>query len=87
MNRFRQFVWDRVLPHLPLPGTSTPARSAAVLAEMLVSRSFVDLRGGYVDIDRVSRPSEESTYPAREARLWAVLQELTVARPAGIADR
>lgn len=77
MNSFRRFVWHRVLPHLPIRGTSTPERSAAVLADMALGQRFPDLRGGYVDIDQVTRASDESYDTTREARLWEVLESLT----------
>lgn len=77
MNGLRRFAWHHVLPHLPIPGTSTPQRSGAVLAEMALGLRFAELRGGYVDIDRVIRASDESYDPAREARLWEVLEALT----------
>lgn len=77
MNRFRRFMWHRVMPHLPIPGTSTPRRSGAVLAEMALSTRFPDLRAGYVDIDQVRRASPESYDIDREARLWEVLESLT----------
>jgi len=79
MSAFRRFVWHRVMPHLPLPGMSTPARSGAVLAELALGRRFADLRAGYVDVDRVTRASDESYDERREARLWEVLEELTAA--------
>ena len=77
MNGLRRFAWHHVLPHLPIPGTSTPQRSGAVLADMALGRRFAELRGGYVDIDRVTRASDESYDTAREARLWEVLEMLT----------
>lgn len=70
-------VWHRVLPHLPIRGTSTPERSGAVLADMALGQRFPDLRGGYVDIDQVTRASDESYDTTREARLWEVLESLT----------
>lgn len=77
MNSLRRFVWHRVLPLLPIPGTSTPERSGAVLADMALGQRFPDLQGGYVDIDQVTRPSDESYDSSREARLWEVLESLT----------
>lgn len=77
MNAFRRFMWHRVMPHLPIPGTSTPQQSGAVLAEMALGTRFGDLRAGYVDVDQVRRASDESYDAAREARLWEVLESLT----------
>jgi NAD(P)-dependent dehydrogenase (short-subunit alcohol dehydrogenase family) len=77
MNRFRRFMWDRVMPHLPLPGTSTPQRSGAVLADMALGRRFGELRGGYVDIDEERRASPESYDTERERQLWETLEQLT----------
>ncbi len=76
MSAFRRFMWNRVLPHLPIPGSSTPVRSGRVLAEMVVGSRFADMRGGYIDIDRASAPSAESDDPTRESRLWSVCEEL-----------
>lgn len=76
MSRVRRFLWDHVMPHLPLPGTSTPERSGAVLAELALGLRFGDLRAGYVDIDQVTRASDESHDEGREARLWEVLEQL-----------
>lgn len=77
MSALRRFAWHHVLPHLPVPGTSTPQRSGVVLAEMALGLRFPELRGGYVDIDRVTRASDESYDADREARLWEVLESLT----------
>ena len=77
MNGLRRFAWHHLLAHLPIPGMSTPQRSGAVLAEMALGLRFAELRAGYVDIDRVTRASDESYDPAREARLWEVLEALT----------
>lgn len=77
MNALRRFAWHHVLPHLPIPGTSTPQRSGRVLAEMALGLRYPELRAGYVDIDRITSASGESYDPAREARLWEVLESLT----------
>ena len=77
MNAVRRFAWHHVLPHLPIPGTSTPQRSGRVLAEMALGLRYPELQAGYVDIDRVTCASAESYDPAREARLWEVLESLT----------
>ena len=76
MNGLRRFAWHHVLAHLPIPGTSTPHRSGTVLAEMALGLRFAELRAGYVDIDRVTRASDESYDAVREARLWEVLESL-----------
>jgi hypothetical protein len=76
MSVLRRLLWNRVMPHLRLPGSSTPVRSGRVLADLVLGTRFADLRGGYVDIDVVSEASPESHDPAREARLWAVCDEL-----------
>lgn len=81
MSRLRRFMWDRVMPHLPLPGTSTPQRSGSVLADMALGRRFENLRDGYVDIDRERRASEESYDALRERQLWNVLEELVAPTP------
>jgi NAD(P)-dependent dehydrogenase (short-subunit alcohol dehydrogenase family) len=77
MNVLRRFIWHRVLPYVPMSGTSTPPRSGVVLAEMALGLQFPELRGGYVHIDSLSRASDESYDEAREARLWEVLEALT----------
>ncbi len=77
MSRLRRFAWHHVFPHLPIPGTSTPQRSGAVLADMALGLRFPELRAGYVDIDRITSASVESHDPIREARLWEVLESLT----------
>ena len=45
-------------------------------ADMALGRGFADARGGYVDIDELGRPSEESFDPAREVLLWQRCVEL-----------
>jgi NAD(P)-dependent dehydrogenase (short-subunit alcohol dehydrogenase family) len=77
MGPLRRFAWHRVMPYLPLPGTSTPARSGAVLADLALGRVLPQVRGGYVDVDRETPSSPESHDPAREARLWEVCEALT----------
>jgi NAD(P)-dependent dehydrogenase (short-subunit alcohol dehydrogenase family) len=76
LNRLRRLLWFRVLPHLHLPGTSTPARSAGELADLALGLRHPDLRNGYVDIDRVVEPSPESFDETRERRLWEVCEHL-----------
>jgi NAD(P)-dependent dehydrogenase (short-subunit alcohol dehydrogenase family) len=76
MSMIRRFAWEKVMPHLKLPGASTPKRSGRVLADMALGRRYADARGGYVDIDVLGRPSEESFDVEREAMLWEACEEL-----------
>ena len=76
LSALRRLLWFHVLPRLRLPGTSTPERSGAELADLALGRSHPDLRNGYVDIDRVADPSPESFDVTRERRLWEVCLEL-----------
>ena len=77
MTRLRRFAWAYVMPYLRLPGSSTAERSGSVLAELALGRLLPELRGAYVDIDRVSRASDESDDPVRERRLWEFCEQVS----------
>ncbi|MGY1670970.1 SDR family NAD(P)-dependent oxidoreductase [Geodermatophilus sp. SYSU D00710] len=82
-----RWAWSWLLPVLRvLPGVTTPRRSARALADLVLGRTHAGLRGGYVEIGAVTRPSAASFDPRRERELWEVCTELTgvpaVAAPA-----
>ena len=76
MSAARRLAWEKVMPRLNLPGSSTPQRSGRVLAEMALGLKFADARGGYVDIDELGEPSPQSFNPEREAQLWEACIEM-----------
>lgn len=79
MSPARQWAWRTVLPALRvLPGVTTPEASARHLADLALGRTHPDLRGGYVEIGRVTRSSPASHDRAAEDRLWEVAEQLTV---------
>lgn len=77
-SRLVTVLWRGVLPLLSLtPAATTPARSAAHLADLALGRAHPQLRGGYVDQGRV-RPAADAAYDiARQDRLWQVCEQLT----------
>ncbi|MCX6464595.1 MAG: short-chain dehydrogenase [Pseudonocardiales bacterium] len=78
MSAARRWAWRRVLPVLRvLPGVTTPAASARHLADFALGRVHADLRGGYVELGRVTRSSPASHDRAAEDRLWEVAEQLT----------
>lgn len=78
MSPARQWAWRTVLPALRvLPGVTTPAASARHLADLALGRTHAGLRGGYVDLGRVTRSSPASHDRAAEDRLWDVVEQLT----------
>ncbi len=77
MPAYKQWVWDNLMPKMTfVPGTSTPVNSGRFLARLAVGLDHPELRGGYVEIDHVSRASQESFNVDREADLLAVCDEL-----------
>jgi NAD(P)-dependent dehydrogenase (short-subunit alcohol dehydrogenase family) len=77
MPAWRRYVWEKVMPRLNLPGSSTPERSAACIADLALGRVFTGLNGGYVHIDEITSASGESFDRARESILWKTCGELT----------
>ena len=80
MSVAKRFAWEKVMPRLNLPGSSTPKRSGTVMAAMALGHQLAEVGGGYVDIDLMGQPSDESFNQERESALWDGCTAL--ARPA-----
>ncbi|SDQ67215.1 hypothetical protein [Quadrisphaera sp. DSM 44207] len=82
------WTWNHLLPALtPLPGWTTPRRSAHHLTALAAGAAHPDLDGGYVELGRVGRSSAESCDAGREQRLWEVLEQLVEPHlPAGSGE-
>ncbi len=62
MTPARRWIWSHVMPALRvLPGVTTPQASARHLAAFALGATHPDLRGGYVDLGRVTRSSPRRT--------------------------
>jgi NAD(P)-dependent dehydrogenase (short-subunit alcohol dehydrogenase family) len=79
LNAFKRFAWNRIMPSLVpvIPGASKTATSAQLLAALTVGQDHGPLRNGYVEIDRVTKASEASFDPQREAELWEFCERAT----------
>jgi NAD(P)-dependent dehydrogenase (short-subunit alcohol dehydrogenase family) len=74
----RRFAWSFVLPLLRvLPGVTSPRRSAAHLADLVLGRRHARLRGAYVRLGTPTDPAPASFDAERERRLWEVSEQLT----------
>jgi hypothetical protein len=65
-----------------IPGSSTPARSGRVLAELALGRRGAN-GDRYLSIDRDIDPTPTAFDEHREERLWEVAEQLTAAGTAG----
>ena len=78
MPAWKRWVWNNVMPRFVfLPGMATPAESGELLARFALGLDHHDLRGGYVELAKVTEPSKESNDPARESSLWNACETLT----------
>jgi NAD(P)-dependent dehydrogenase (short-subunit alcohol dehydrogenase family) len=79
MSKVKQFAWNNVLPRVVniVPGMSTTTKSGLYLACLAVGDDYPDLRGGYVEIDKLSKASDASFDTAREADLWAACEQMS----------
>ena len=69
---WRQFVWSRIMPAFRvLPGVTTTGHSGEILAQLTVGELHPDERNAYVEIGKVTKASDASFDPIREAALWA----------------
>ncbi len=77
---FKRFAWNRILPTLVpiIPGASKTAASAKLLASLAVGRDHSEARNAYIEIDRVTKPSDASFDPQRESELWAFCERVSV---------
>jgi NAD(P)-dependent dehydrogenase (short-subunit alcohol dehydrogenase family) len=72
-----RIAWRAMAPFARLiPGSSTPARSGRVLAELALGRRG-DNGGRYLSIDRDTDPTPTAFDQQREERLWAIAEQLT----------
>jgi NAD(P)-dependent dehydrogenase (short-subunit alcohol dehydrogenase family) len=77
---WQQWVWHHLMPGMRiLPGVTSAAVSARHLAALTLGHAHPTLRGGYVELGRVTRSSPASYDEVHENRLWKVLEELTAA--------
>jgi NAD(P)-dependent dehydrogenase (short-subunit alcohol dehydrogenase family) len=67
----RRFAWNKIMPALVvLPGVTTPKHSGRTLARFALGLDHADLRGGYVEITKRSKASDESFNESRQTELW-----------------
>lgn len=78
-SALERFGWTYLLPALRVvPGVSTTKRSAAALATLATDRRPAEeLRGGYLEVDRLVPSSAESYDPRRELELFTFLDTAT----------
>jgi NAD(P)-dependent dehydrogenase (short-subunit alcohol dehydrogenase family) len=79
MSKVKQFAWNNVLPRLVniVPGMSTTAKSGSCLARLALGADYPDLRGGYVEIDKLSKASAASFDEERESALWEACAQMS----------
>jgi len=76
----QRIAWRAMAPFARwMPGSSTPARSGRVLAELALSRRGPN-GDRYLSIDRDIPPTPTAFDEHREERLWEVAEQLTVSR-------
>ena len=89
-SAIERFGWKYLLPAMNvLAGVSTPERSGAHLAALATGTSPIpeaDLRGGYVEIDRLVPSSDESYDEDRERELFEFLDTATGLGSEQVAD-
>lgn len=80
-SAIERFGWKYLLPAMRVvPGVSTPKRSATHLSAIATANTPIpeaDLRGGYVEIDRLVPSSPDSYNPEREYELFEFLNSTT----------
>jgi len=80
----QRFAWSALMPVMRvLPGVTTPRRSSAHLADLVLGRRHGHLRGAYVFLGTPQDPSPASFDADRERHLWEVADELTSAARTG----
>lgn len=81
------WTWRHVMPVMRvLPGAISPEGSARLCADLALGVSHGALSGAYVELGRVTEPSTATQDRARQARLWEVLEELSVPPDVSRAD-
>lgn len=89
-SAFERFGWKYVLPAMNvLAGVSTPERSGTHLAALATGTAPIpeaDLRGNYVEIDRLVPSSDESYDEDRERELFEFLNTATGLGSEQVAD-
>lgn len=74
---WRRWVWRNVMPALTvLPGVTTPSHSGEMLARFALGIDHTTLAGGYVEIERQTSASAESSDPARARALFEACSSL-----------
>jgi light-dependent protochlorophyllide reductase len=75
----RRFFWHNIMPLMAnrLPEVSTPARSGAALARLVVDPGLANATGKYYVIEKERPSSGESHDRAKAADLWATSLKLT----------
>jgi NAD(P)-dependent dehydrogenase (short-subunit alcohol dehydrogenase family) len=73
------WTWRHVMPVMRvLPGAISPRGSARLCADLALGESHGAVSGAYVELGRVTEPAAPTLDRARQARLWEVLEELSV---------
>jgi NAD(P)-dependent dehydrogenase (short-subunit alcohol dehydrogenase family) len=68
---YRKWAWNHIMPLLTvLPGVTSTKNSAAQLAALSLGQCYPDARGAYIEIEKLSRASNESENKEREQQLW-----------------
>jgi NAD(P)-dependent dehydrogenase (short-subunit alcohol dehydrogenase family) len=68
---YRQWAWNRVMPLLTVfPGVTSTKNSAEQLTAFSLGQRYPDARGAYIEIEKLSRASNESKNKEREQQLW-----------------
>jgi NAD(P)-dependent dehydrogenase (short-subunit alcohol dehydrogenase family) len=68
---YRQWAWNRIMPLLTIfPGVTSTKNSAEQLTALSLGRRYPEARGAYIEIEKLSRASNESANKERERQLW-----------------
>jgi NAD(P)-dependent dehydrogenase (short-subunit alcohol dehydrogenase family) len=68
---YRKWAWNHIMPVLTvLPGVTSTKNSAAQLTAFSLGQRYPEARGSYIEIEKLSRASQESANREREQQLW-----------------
>ncbi len=74
----KQWAWNNIMPVLKLfPGVTSTAHSAEGLARLVLAEEHAKSVNEYFEIGKLSKASDESNNPTREAELWQFCNEIT----------
>jgi NAD(P)-dependent dehydrogenase (short-subunit alcohol dehydrogenase family) len=78
LPRFKQWAWNNVMPALKvLPGVSSTANSAERLARLTMGEEHAGISNAYIEIGKLTKASDASFDPVREAALWDYCDQVT----------